>query len=329
MARLSMLVYAALLLAPAGVRAQSSCTVDGRPYRLPISVPAISDAIVVTGHSAEVVLDAARASATGRVLSPIAFEGTVDPLELRMYSRPGRSLADATLWLGPGGNVHLLADGSVVALIGAGVTATLPSLPCDELTLTPPPDRGVDTSRLPPVTHRIDAMSVLALYASPDARRPSATIRTTQSCEITVADTSGDRVLVSTELGMSRIQGWVDVSLVTAIAPHEAVLYMMGTMIGGACGRTDHSYAYEGPAHVRAGAMVRGPTGAAWGRVTRTLAVARIGVRSSDRAQVELIRIAGLESSRCGEELQYDLAVVSADDVQRPASARPRRRERH
>lgn len=310
-----LLSIVAMTATSASAHAQSACTLTGRPNRLPIVVPEVGDAIVVTGHRAEVVLDAAHTHAEARVGSPIAFHGTVDPVMLILHTRPGRSLAGGTLRLYASANVHFLADGSVEALIGPGITAALPFLPCSDLTLTPPAERHVDASRRSRVTHVIDALVVLPLHASADAEEPVATLRTTQPVEVTVASVRGDRALLVTDFGMGRVHGWVAASLLTAIEPHEPVMSLMGDMLGGMCGRSDHPYAYDGPARIRAGATVRGPSGAEWGRVTRTLAAQRIGVRSFDAGQVELLRVEGLESLTCGLDLLFDLAVVSTDEV--------------
>ena len=317
-----LLVIVLALLSPAllsPVHAAAQCVIRGRADQLSIRVEAIDDTLIVTGHAVEVELGTDLAHSIGRMQVPIAFEGRVDALMSPFHLQRGRRLAEGTLRPGGRAEVHLIAGGGMTLHVAHNLTATLSAVPCDVLSLTA--HDGVDASVSRPfVTHAIGANVELSLYADSTRSDVVATLRTSdEGAECTVSEIANGRAHLTTHFEFAEVNGWVDAALLTTVSPHEPDGFGEGSGRGG-CMRTDHWYSYRGPAEVRVGAIISGPDGTSWARVTRRLRALIVGVRAGDAhtSPVELLELRGFESLRCGNELNFDLATVPRDDVLLP-----------
>lgn len=290
---------------------------------MPLQVSGYGFPLELTGP-ATYSLDADGGPVTVRAERPLALlaEASVEALPMRLatgFRAHGLGIERGVRAFDPvvvGIGVEVSLD--VDALVGV----RLP-LACNALALGPPSTAtsGVAIHTDQP-THMTTGPGAFPLSATPTGA-PFATLTVEVETQFRVVGFAGTHAHVVRELDHGVLDGWIDGSRLTPVAPGTGwTMWGSSSGCGGSIGfgrGIPSGLVYEGPAVLRRGAVIRGSEGVVVARATDDVTV-RVAVLASPEEPVLLWEIDGLTSNG-RPELSSGL-TTSRDDLVLPAGLR-------
>jgi len=286
--------------------APSLCIVRGTAPEVRLTVDALSFPLELTGRARYVLSPSSEVSVHAEGPLELSAHTTFEavplslgmPLEAPVFdASAGTALAD----------VEFVAGRLVATLLLDLEVRVRTPLGCPHLALGA--GAGCSSSRSDAATHELVGDTPLPIAARPDGA-PLALVLAPSGSLWRVVEQEGGRMRVVRRLERGALDGWVDAGRLRALAGPRGRGYATGSSrCGGVSVRIGRSASpgliYEGPAHLRPGAVLRGAGGAGFARARAPI---EVRVRLVLGAEPAVLFVDGL-TSRGSTELPGGVTV--------------------